>query len=89
MTARCGVVSFNIAGAMSSEVGLIPDQSFGIMARTGLHCAPSAHHTLGTFPAGTVRFGFGWFNTGVDLDAAMKALGAVAAWGAKGVAWTA
>lgn len=89
VTARCGVVSFNIAGAMSSEVGLILDQSFGIMARTGLHCAPSAHHTLGTFPEGTVRFGFGWFNTAADVDAAMEALGAVAAWGAKGVAWTA
>ena len=89
VTARCGVVSFNVAGAMSSEVGLILDQSFGIMARTGLHCAPSAHHTLGTFPAGTVRFGFGWFNTAADLDAAMEALSAVAAWGGRGVAWTA
>ena len=86
---RCGVVSFNVAGAMSSEVGLIFDQSFGIMARTGLHCAPSAHHTLGTFPAGTVRFGFGWFNTEADVDAAIGALRAVAAWSAKGVAWTA
>ncbi len=86
---RCGVVSFNVVGAMSSEVGLILDQSFGIMARTGLHCAPSAHHTLGTFPAGTVRFGFGWFNTEADVDAAIGALRAVAAWSAKGVAWTA
>ncbi len=86
---RCGVVSFNVAGAMSSEVGLIFDESFGIMARTGLHCAPSAHHTLGTFPAGTVRFGFGWFNTEADVDAAIGALRAVAAWSAKGVAWTA
>ena len=89
MSQRCGVVSFNVAGAMSSEVGLIFDQSFGIMARTGLHCAPSAHHTLGTFPAGTVRFGFGWFNTEADVDAAIGALRAVAAWSAKGVAWTA
>ena len=86
---RCGVVSFNVAGAMSSEVGLILDQSFAVMARTGLHCAPSAHHTLGTFPAGTVRFGFGWFNTEAEVDAALEALGAIAVWGAKGVAWTA
>ena len=86
---RCGVVSFHVAGAMPSEVGLILDQSFGIMARTGLHCAPSAHRTLGTFPTGTVRFGFGWFNTAAEVDTAMEALGAVAAWGAKGVAWTA
>ena len=53
---QCGVVSFNLAGAVPSEVGLILDQSFEIMARTGLHCAPSAHRTLGTFPEGTVRF---------------------------------
>jgi len=86
---RCGVVSFNVAGAMSSEVGLILDQSFAVMARTGLHCAPSAHHTLGTFPAGTVRFGFGWFNTEAEVDVAVEALGAIAAWSAKGVAWTA
>lgn len=86
---RCGVVSFNVAGVMPSEVGLILDQSFGIMARTGLHCAPSAHHTLGTFPTGTVRFGFGWFNTAAEVDTAMEALRAVAAWSVTGVAWTA
>jgi cysteine desulfurase family protein len=86
---RCGLVSFNIAGAMPSEVGLILDQSFGVMARTGLHCAPSAHQTLGTFPAGTVRFGFGWFNTASEVEAAVEALRAIAAWTTKGAAWTA
>jgi cysteine desulfurase family protein len=81
---QCGVVSFNLAGAVPSEVGLILDQSFEIMARTGLHCAPSAHRTLGTFPAGTVRFSFGWFNTPVEVEIALKALKAIAAWAAKG-----
>jgi cysteine desulfurase family protein len=89
LSQRCGLVSFNIAGAMPSEVGLILDESFGIMARTGLHCAPSAHHTLGTFPAGTVRFGFGWFNTASEVEAAVNALRAIAAWDVKGAAWTA
>lgn len=79
-TLQCGVVSFNVAGMMPSEVGLILDQSFGIMARTGLHCAPSAHHTLGTFPAGTVRFGFGWFNTAAEVDVAVEALREMALW---------
>ena len=77
---QCGVVSFNVAGMMPSEVGLILDESFGIMARTGLHCAPSAHRTLGTFPAGTVRFGFGWFNTAAEVEAAVQALREMAAW---------
>ena len=81
---QCGVVAFNIAGAVPSEVGLILDESFEIMARTGLHCAPSAHHTLGTFPAGTVRFSFGWFNTPVEVERSLEALKEIAAWAAKG-----
>lgn len=80
---QCGVVSFNIAGATPSEVGLILDESFGIMARTGLHCAPSAHRTLGTFPAGTVRFGFGWFNTPAEVEVAVEALREMAVWAEK------
>lgn len=80
VAARCGIVSFSVAGASPSEVGLLLDESFGIMARTGLHCAPSAHRTLGTFPEGTVRFGFGWFNTAAEVDAAAAALRQIAAW---------
>jgi cysteine desulfurase/selenocysteine lyase len=86
---RCGVVSFNIAGAMPSEIGLILDQSFGMMARTGLHCAPSAHRTMGTFPTGTVRFSFGWFNTAAEVDLAVAALSEIAAWVRSGEIWTA
>jgi len=85
---RCGVVSFNLAGASSSEVAQILDDSFGIMARAGLHCAPSAHRTAGTFPAGTVRFAFGWFNTADEIHTAAAALGEVASWAARKVAWT-
>jgi len=81
---QCGVVSFNVAGAMPSEVGLILDESFGIMARTGLHCAPSAHRTLGTFPTGTVRFGFGWFNTPAEVEVALGALREIAEWATAG-----
>jgi cysteine desulfurase family protein len=83
---QCGLVSFNLASALPSEVGLILDQSFGIMARTGLHCAPSAHRTLGTFPTGTVRFSFGWFNTPAEVEKALEALRQIAVWAAKGAA---
>jgi cysteine desulfurase family protein len=83
---QCGVVSFNVVGAVPSEIGLLLDQSFGIMARTGLHCAPAAHHTLGTFSEGTVRFSFGWFNTPAEVDSALKALAQIAAWATKGTA---
>ncbi|MFQ5923413.1 MAG: aminotransferase class V-fold PLP-dependent enzyme, partial [Anaerolineales bacterium] len=53
---RCAVVSFNLEGLLPSEVGQLLDQEFGILSRVGLHCAPGAHRTLGTFPRGTVRF---------------------------------
>jgi cysteine desulfurase/selenocysteine lyase len=81
---QCGLASVNIERALPSEVGLILDQSFGIMARTGLHCAPSAHRTLGTFPTGAVRFSFGCFNTPAEVERGLEALCQVAAWAAKG-----
>jgi cysteine desulfurase family protein len=81
---QSGVVSFNLAGVVPSEAGLLLDQSFGIMARTGLHCAPAAHRTLGSFPEGTVRFSFGWFNTAEEVETALQALREIAAWAAKG-----
>ena len=81
---HCGVVSFNVAGAMPSEVALILDESFAIMARSGLHCAPVAHRTLGTFPIGTVRFSFGWFNTPAEVQRALEALREVASWAGEG-----
>jgi cysteine desulfurase/selenocysteine lyase len=81
---QCGVVSFNIAGTVPSEVGLVLDETFEIMARTGLHCAPSAHRTIGTFPAGSVRFSFGWFNTPAEIERALHALQQIASWAASG-----
>jgi len=80
---QCGLVSLNIAGAVPSEVGLLLDQSFEIMVRTGLHCAPSAHRTLGSFPTGTVRFSFSWFNTPAEVETGLQALREIAAWSAK------
>ena len=50
------------------------DRDFGIQTRVGLHCAPSAHKTLGTFPEGTIRFSFGYSNTEEETDAALSAL---------------
>ena len=55
------------------------EEEFGILTRCGLHCAPNAHRTLGTFPRGTVRLSFGWFNTAEDADAALRAVRAVSA----------
>jgi len=44
-----------------------------------LHCAPSAHRNIGTFPQGTVRFSFGFYNTKQDVDDALTAVGRLAA----------
>jgi cysteine desulfurase family protein len=74
---RAGLLSFNIQGVSPSRVGLVLDRTFGIMTRIGLHCAPAAHHTLGTYPDGTVRFGFSYFNTLAEIDYAIEALGQI------------
>jgi selenocysteine lyase/cysteine desulfurase len=42
-----------------------------VLTRVGLHCAPAAHRTLGTYPQGTVRFSPGFFTTEEDIDAAI------------------
>jgi len=71
---QTATVSFNLAGMASSEVGLRLDDDYGIMCRVGLHCAPAAHRTIGTFPDGTVRFGLSAFNT---LEEVRKGIEAV------------
>jgi cysteine desulfurase/selenocysteine lyase len=71
---QTALVSFNIEGLMSSEVALELDERFAILSRPGLHCAPAAHRTIGTFPQGAVRFGFGYFNTEQEIDAALAAI---------------
>lgn len=75
---RIGVVSFTLEGISPSKVGLVLDREFGIMTRIGLHCAPAAHRTLGTFPHGTIRFGFSYFNTLEQVDYALGALARIA-----------
>lgn len=73
--ARGAVVSFTLLGVDPSTIGFILDRDFDIAVRVGLHCAPLAHRTIGTFPEGTVRVSPGIFNTVEDIDrflAAMK-----------------
>jgi len=72
------VVSFNIEGYEPGEVGIILDQRFDIKVRTGLHCAPAAHRTLGTYPLGTVRLSPGYFNTLEEIEATFQALEQIA-----------
>jgi cysteine desulfurase family protein len=77
---RCGVVSFNLNGLLPSDVGMLLDRDYAILSRVGLHCAPGAHQVIGTFPTGSVRFGFGLFNTVAEVDQALSALEEISAW---------
>jgi selenocysteine lyase/cysteine desulfurase len=71
---RTSVVSFNLRGHDSSEIGDILDKEYDIAIRCGLHCSPIAHKTIGTFPDGTVRIGLGFFNTEDEIDYLVEAL---------------
>jgi len=75
---QTATVSFSISGMEPSEVSLRLDEAHGIMCRVGLHCAPAAHKTIGTFPRGTVRFGLSHFNTEEEVHEALQAVREIA-----------
>jgi cysteine desulfurase/selenocysteine lyase len=75
---RTATVSFTIDKVPVSEAGLRLDEEFGIQCRVGLHCAPLAHKTLGTFPHGTIRFGLSYFNTEEEVEKAVSAVKQIA-----------
>jgi selenocysteine lyase/cysteine desulfurase len=68
------IISFNIEGYEPGEVGAILDQAFDIKVRTGLHCAPAAHKTLGTYPLGSIRLSLGYFNTVEEIGVTLQAV---------------
>jgi cysteine desulfurase family protein len=65
-------IPLNVAGDML-------DSNYDILVRVGLHCAPLAHKTLGTFPDGTVRLSMGYFNTIQEMESTARALRKIAA----------
>ena len=71
---RTAVVSITIDGMDAASIAYELESTYHIMTRVGLHCAPRAHQTLGTYPEGTVRFSFGYVNTLKDVEAALSAL---------------
>jgi cysteine desulfurase / selenocysteine lyase len=79
---QTATISFNVDEVSPSDVGLRLDDEYGIACRVGLHCAPSAHRTIGTFPHGTVRFGLSAFSTAGEVDLALKAVARLARGGA-------
>lgn len=76
------IVSFNLASQDCREVALILDQSFDIQCRAGFHCAPLAHHTLGTSErGGAVRLSPGVFTSDEQIQQAIEAVAAIAQYG--------
>jgi selenocysteine lyase/cysteine desulfurase len=67
-------ISINSNSINNAELGYILDNEYGIMTRTGLHCAPLAHKTIGTVPEGTLRFSFGPFNELSDINYSINTL---------------
>lgn len=75
---RTATLSIEVSGTSCDEVAFDLDRRYGIGVRAGLHCAPEAHRTLGTFPRGTVRIACGHSTTDGDVDAVMEALAEIA-----------
>jgi cysteine desulfurase family protein len=73
-SSRVAVVSLDFPEDDNARISFLLDQEYGIQTRVGLHCAAAAHHALGTFPKGTVRFSFGSFNTNEEVEHCISAL---------------
>ena len=69
------VVSFNVEGYSSEDVGTLLDQDYDIAVRTGYHCAPYIHNYLqdGNF-VGTVRVGIGQYTKRDEINKLCNAL---------------
>lgn len=75
---RVAVFSLDFLTVDNAAAATRLERAFGILTRCGLHCAPAAHRTLGTFPQGTVRFSAGWFTTEEEIDQALEAIAQIA-----------
>lgn len=73
-----GVIGFNVGDMPSSDVANILDQRFGVMVRSGLHCAPLKHRHLGTVEQGVVRASISYFTTFAEVQKFLKAVKQVA-----------
>ncbi|MFW6282086.1 MAG: aminotransferase class V-fold PLP-dependent enzyme [bacterium] len=67
-------VPVTVTGYDLGDLGFKLAEEYGIMLRSGLHCAPLAHKTIGTFPEGTLRFSIGWHTTGEDIEYTLETL---------------
>ena len=71
---KAAVIALNIGNMDSGEVTYLLDSEYDIATRSGIHCSPLAHKTLGTLEQGVVRFSLGYFTTKDDIDKTIEAL---------------
>ncbi|NEU04379.1 aminotransferase class V-fold PLP-dependent enzyme [Clostridium senegalense] len=71
---RAPAISINSTKIDNSELGFMLDNQYGIITRTGLHCAPLAHKALGSYPNGSIRFSLGYFNDERDIDYTLNSI---------------
>lgn len=74
---RTGVISLDFTSFDNAEVAFILEKKYGIATRVGMHCAPSAHKTLNTFPNGTLRISFSYFTTEEEIDYLIESLNTI------------
>ncbi|MBN1620006.1 aminotransferase class V-fold PLP-dependent enzyme [candidate division WOR-3 bacterium] len=75
---QSGTFSVTVEGVSVSDAGYVLDENYGIQVRVGLHCSPSCHRTIGTYPEGTIRFAPGYFTGEDQIDYAVKAIKEIA-----------
>lgn len=71
---RLSVVSIDLAEKDNALAAAELYNTYGIMTRVGLHCAPLAHKTLGSFPNGSIRFSLGYYNTMAEVEYVLESL---------------
>ncbi|MGL5085650.1 MAG: aminotransferase class V-fold PLP-dependent enzyme [Clostridium sp.] len=70
-------VAFNIKNMDTSELSFELDNTYGIKNRSGLHCSPLAHKTIGSYPTGAVRLSLSYFNKKSEIDYTLKAISSI------------
>ncbi|WP_366944361.1 aminotransferase class V-fold PLP-dependent enzyme [Methanoculleus sp.] len=71
------IISFNIRGLDNDDVGFILARAYGIVARTGLHCAPLVHRAIDG-GSGSVRLSLSWFTTDEECQNTAEAVREIA-----------
>ncbi len=65
---RVGIVSLTFESMTPADVAELLDLHYDIATRSGLHCSPMAHKTIGTIETGALRVSTSFMSTTDDID---------------------